>query len=626
MADQLARLELSGDGDRPDEPQWGPDASESPTDYWRWKHLVHLDRIEKGVPPEPLPTDGPLLSIVVPVYRPSIWYFEECVLSVINQTYQRWELCLCDDGSDVPELTQSMHTFAARDPRIRVLTMEENGGISRTSNRALADARGEFVLLLDHDDLLEPEALAEVAKAVTSHDDVDIVYTDEDKLDEIDRPHHPQFKPDWDPELLLSYPYLGHLTGFRRDLLTRIGGFRPEFDGSQDFDVMLRASELARRVVHIPKVLYHWRVVAGSAAGDPDAKPWAYAASRRVLEDAVSRRGIDGTVEKGPFLGSYHLRRKIHGTPTVSVIIPFRDQAALTVACLESLDEDPGYPIEEVVLIDNGSVEPETRVLRRRLETRAATRVLEYPGPFNWSAINNLAARTCRTDMLLFMNNDIEATSPGWLHAMVELGQRPDVGAVGARLVYPDGKLQHAGVVLAVGGIAAHILNGMPGNRQGYFGMDRLVRSYSAVTAACMLVRRQVFEEAGGFDESFPVAFNDIDFCIRLGQAGYRLLYTPHAELTHYESVSRGLSGYSADFGEFLTRWWGLLQHEDPFYNPNLSRWSSWCSFREPGEDERWFSTIGALVPTAADAGADTEAEVAVAVQPDQVRAGTGAR
>jgi GT2 family glycosyltransferase len=228
--------------------------------------------------------------------------------------------------------------------------------------------------------------------------------------------------------------------------------------------------------------------------------------------------------------------------------------------------------------------------------------------------------------MLLFMNNDIEATSPGWLHAMVELGQRPDVGAVGARLVYPDGKLQHAGVVLAVGGIAAHILNGMPGNRQGYFGMDRLVRSYSAVTAACMLVRRQVFEDAGGFDESFPVAFNDIDFCIRLGQAGYRLLYTPHAELTHYESVSRGLSGYSADFGEFLTRWWGLLQHEDPFYNPNLSRWSSWCSFREPGEDERWFSTIGALVPTAADAGADTEAEVTAAVQPDQVRAGTGAR
>ena len=206
----------------------------------------------------------------------------------------------------------------------------------------------------------------------------------------------------------------------------------------------------------------------------------------------------------------------------MSVIVPFRDQAALTVACLDSLVRDPGHPIDEFVLIDNGSVEPETRVLRRRLEARASTRVLEYPGPFNWSAINNLAAATCRTDMLLFMNNDIEATSPGWLHALVELGQRPEVGAVGARLVYPDGKLQHAGVVLAVGGIAAHILNGMPGNRQGYFGMDRLVRSYSAVTAACMLVRRRVFEELDGFDEAFPVAFNDIDFCIRLGRAGYR--------------------------------------------------------------------------------------------------------
>ena len=299
MADRLAHLELSAKGSAPDEPQWGPDASESPTDYWRWKHLVHLDRIEKGEPTEPPPTDGPLLSIVVPVYRPSIWYFEECVLSVINQTYQRWELCLCDDGSDVAELTRSMQSFAAHDPRIRVMVMEQNGGISRTTNRALADARGEFVLLLDHDDLLEPDALAEVAKAAISYDDVDIVYTDEDKLDQIDRPHHPQFKPDWDPELLLSYPYLGHLTGFRRQLLADIGGFRPEFDGSQDFDVMLRASERARRVVHIPKVLYHWRVVAGSAAGDPDAKPWAYAASRRVLEDAVSVAASTGLSSRG---------------------------------------------------------------------------------------------------------------------------------------------------------------------------------------------------------------------------------------------------------------------------------------------------------------------------------------
>ncbi len=576
---------------------WGPDAAELMTQYWHWKHLCHLARIEADEPIPDLPTHGPLLSIVVPVYKPSLWYFEACVQSVLDQTYGSWELLLCDDGSGMPELTEAMEALADRDARIKPLALEQNGGISAATNRALAEAKGEFIVLLDHDDVLDAEALAEIAHVVLTMDDADVIYSDEDKLDEIDRTYQPQFKPDWDPELLLSYPYLGHATAIRHDLVQRVGGFRSEFDGSQDFDIMLRATEQARRVVHIPRVLYHWRVVAGSAAGDPDAKPWAYDASRRVLEDAVVRRGIDGVVEKGGFLGSYNLRRAIHGSPTVSIIIPYRDQAALTVACLASLDRSSGYPIRECVLVDNGSIEPESRVLRRDLEARSATRVLDYPGSFNWAAINNIAAATCDSDMLLFMNNDIEATSAGWLHALVELAQRQEIGAVGARLLYPDGKLQHAGVVLGVGGIAAHIFNGMPAGRHGYFGMDQVVRSYSAVTAACMLVRRSVFEEMGGFDEVFPVAFNDIDFCIRLGQAGYRVLYTPHAELTHYESVSRGLSGYSADFGEFLHRWWGLLQDEDPYYNPNLTRVFPWCSFREPGEDQEWFEKIGALVP-----------------------------
>ncbi len=588
------------------EPGWGTDAGSSPTTYWHWKHLWHLDRLERaerGELAEELPTDGPLLSIIIPAYRPALWYFEECVQSIIDQTYQHWELCLCDDGSRQPELRASMEAFAARDSRIKVLFLEQNGGISRATNRALAAATGEFVILVDHDDLVEPEALAEIGRVVLTVDDADVIYSDEDKLDEIGRPCQPNFKPDWDPELLLSHPYLGHLTAIRLDLLRRIGGFRPEFDGSQDFDVMLRSTELARRVVHIPKVLYHWRVVAGSAAGDPAAKPWAYAASRRVVEDAVSRRGIRGRVESGPISGSYRVRREIISTPTVCVIIPFRDQAALTEACLRSLERSPGYPISEVVLVDNGSIEPETLVLRARLEARPATRVLDYPGPFNWAAINNLAAAASGADMLLFLNNDIEATSEGWLHALVELGQRPEVGAVGARLVYPNGTLQHAGVVLGVGGIASHIFNGKPPGRSGYAGWDRVIRSYSALTAACMLVRRDVFAALGGFDEALPVAYNDTDFCIRLGQAGYRLLYTPYAELIHYESVSRGLSGYSIDFGEFLTRWWDLLHNEDPFYNPNLTRVFPWCSFRFPGEDEEWFATIGALVPPTASEG-----------------------
>jgi GT2 family glycosyltransferase len=590
LAESLPEPEPPGKEQLP----WGQHAALFPPAYWHWLHLHRQLRAE-SLDLRDLPTDGPLLSIVVPVYRPSLWYFRECVRSVLAQTYRNWELCLCDDGSDDAELTAAMREFAAEDPRIRALALDQNGGISRATNRALAEATGEFVVLLDHDDLLDPEALAEVASVALAVDDVDVIYSDEDKYDELDRPFQPHFKPDWSPDLLLSFPYLGHLTVIRREVLTRIGGFRPEFDGSQDFDVMLRATELARSVVHIPRVLYHWRVVSGSAAGDSDAKPWAYLASRRAVEDALVRRGIDGEVTGGPFQGAYHVRRRVTGSPTVSVIMPFRDQAALTVACLDSLELSPGYDLTEVVLVDNGSTDPETVALRRRLESRPRTRLLEYPGPFNWPAINNMAAATCETDMLLFLNNDITASSDGWLHALVELAQRPDVGAVGARLVYPDGKLQHAGVVLGLGGVAGHLFAGMPEGDMGYFGLDLVVREYSAVTAACMLVRREVFEEVGGFHEIFAVGFNDVDFCIRVGRAGYRILYTPHAELVHYESVSRGLSGFQADYEEFLARWTEVLRAGDPYYNPNLGRLEPWCPLRPPDEDDFWLQLVGGL-------------------------------
>ncbi len=598
-----------------EEREWGAHAALFSPAYWHWLHL-HRQLRDGGPDLRNLPTDGPLLSLVVPVYRPKLWYFLECVRSVQAQTYRNWELCLCDDGSGDPELTAAMEEFAAADPRIRALALEQNGGISRATNRALEAATGEFVVLLDHDDLLDPEALAELASVAMAVEDVDVIYTDEDKYDELDRPFQPHFKPDWCPDLLLSFPYLGHLMAIRRSVVTAIGGFRPEFDGSQDFDIMLRATEQARSVVHVPRVLYHWRVVAGSAAGDPDAKPWAYQASRRVVEDTLRRRGIDGEVRGGPFQGAYHVRRNVVGTPTVSIIIPFRDQAALTVACLDSLEVAPGYDIAEVVLIDNGSTDPETAALRQRLESRPRTRVLDYPGAFNWPAINNMAAATCETDMLLFLNNDITASSEGWLHALVEQAQRPEIGAVGARLVYPDGKLQHAGVVLGLGGVAGHLFAGMPVGEMGYFGYDRVLREYSAVTAACLLVRREVFEEVGGYHEEFAVGFNDVDFCIRLGRAGYRILYTPHAELVHYESVSRGLSGFQGDYEEFLARWTELLRSGDPCYNPNLGRLEPWCPLRPPDEDEIWLTLVGGLArsepdevseegPTAGGAGGD---------------------
>lgn len=597
MADELASATESPDGHEEMTHRWGDNASLRPTDYWHWLHLWEQERARRPEDADDrLPTTGPVLSVVVPVYRPSIWYFRECVRSVQAQTYRDWQLCLCDDGSEDPQLTAAMAELADSDFRITVSALPENGGISRATNRALAAARGEFVVLLDHDDVLEPTALAELAAVIAGHDDVDVVYSDEDKLDELGKRFQPHFKPDWDPDLLLAYPYMGHVTAVRRDVLEHIGGFRPEFDGSQDYDVMLRATEMARRVVHIPKVLYHWRVVAGSAAGDTDAKPWAHLASRRVLEDAVARRGLDAVVDTGPFPGAYHVRRTVRGTPSVSVIIPFRDQAGLTVTCLDSLDGTAGLPITEVVLVDNGSTEPETRALRRSIAARPATRLLEYPGAFNWAAINNVAAATCDSDYLLFLNNDIEATSDNWLASMVELAQDPAIGAVGARLLYPDGHIQHAGVVLGLGGVASHLFIGMPAGTAGYFSWDRVVRGYSAVTAACMLVRRSVFEEVGGFDESFAVAFNDVDFCIRLTQAGYRNVFTPHAELTHYESISRGLSGYYHDYQRFLRRWGGLLRSGDPSYNPNLGRLDPWCPLRPPGEDEEWLAMVDGLV------------------------------
>jgi GT2 family glycosyltransferase len=581
----------------PPEPRlsWGNDAARHPPEYWHWLHVRRLEGIDGKV--RAVPPDGPLISVIVPVYLPEPWYFDACVRSVQQQTYPRWELCLCDDGSDDDELSSTLARLAAADSRVKVTALSANGGISKATNAALGLASGEFVALLDHDDVLEPDALGEVAAAVLEHDDADVLYTDDDKYDDLDRPFQPHFKPDWSPDLLLSYPYMGHLTVVRKSLLDDVGGFRPEFDGSQDYDVMLRVTERSRRIVHIPRVLYHWRAIAGSAALDAAAKPWAHAASRRVLEDAVRRQGIDGTVEQGPFPGSYRVRRHVVSTPTVSIIIPFRDQAAMTDLCLRSLGRTVDGDRTEIVLVDNGSSEPETSAARAVFERRDGARIIDHPGEFNWSTINNVAAATCRSELLLFLNNDIEAVDAGWLGAMIEQAVRPEVGAVGARLVYPNGVLQHTGVVVGLSGMAGHVLVGLPKGQPGYGSWDRLIRDYSAVTAACMLVRRTVFEELGGFDERLAVAFNDTDFCLRVRQAGYRVVSTPFAELVHHESVSRGLSGFDADCHYFAEKWSDVLRAEDPFYNRNLSRIVPWCALRFPGEDEEWEEMIGDATP-----------------------------
>jgi GT2 family glycosyltransferase len=624
--DMLAGVAGLHDDDTPDlEVEYGLDAYSDIDAYREWLH--DKARVEAGTwvwtgcadEPTPgapgagwdpdglgVPGDGasspdtaaagaPTISVVVPIFRPELWYLQQCVESVKRQEYGKWELCLCDDASGDVEVDRFLKRAAASDPRIKVAVHDSNGGISRASNTALALATGEFVALLDHDDELTPDALLQVARRALDEPEADVIYSDEDKLDQAGQRGFPNFKPDWSPDLLLSYPYLGHLTVVRRAVIEEIGGFRPEMDGSQDFDLMLRATERARAVAHIPRVLYHWRVVQGSAAGDPGAKPWAYDASRRALADALVRRGLDGHVEPGPFLGAYHTRRAVRSTPTVSIIIPFRDQAAMLRTCVDSLGADSGLGSFEVVLVDNDSVEPETHAVVDALLEQPRVRLLEHPGPFNWSAINNAAARTCDADMLLFLNDDVVANGGFWMRALIEQAQRPDVGAVGCRLLYPDGTVQHSGVILGMHGLAGNLMSGMPGAYAGYMGWSGVVKEFSAVSAACMMSRRQVFEELDGFDEDFAFEFGDIDYCLRLRHAGYRVVFTPHAELVHHESHTKGTSGSYHDGRTFLRKWISDIRRGDPFYNENLSRLESNCAIRPVEEDRRWEKLLSGL-------------------------------
>jgi GT2 family glycosyltransferase len=402
----------------------------------------------------------------------------------------------------------------------------------------------------------------------------------------------PFFKPEWSPDLLLSFAYMSHLTVVRRTLFDELGGLRSEFDGSQDYDFTLRASERARLIVHIAAVLYHWRSMPGSAASDTagqQAKPWAYEAGRRAIEDALERRnepGVVSTLEEFP--GRYHVRRAVTGRPLVSIIIPFRDEPALLATCTRTLRESPGYDNYELILVDNDSALPETHALLDELVAEPNVRLLRAPGPFNWAAINNSAARASSGELLLFLNNDIEAEVPGWLDAMVGHAQRREVGAVGARLLYPDGTIQHAGVVIGLGGIAGHVLRGLPGDQPGYASLAISTRNCSVVTGAAMMVRKDVFFEVGGFDETLAVAFNDVDFCLKLRERGFLIVFSPLTELIHHESKSRGHTDDAVENKLMLTRWRAVMVAGDPYHNRHLSHWRYWCPLSTAQEDDRW--------------------------------------
>lgn len=502
----------------------------------------------------------PKISIIMPVYNTDSRLLRAAIESVLSQAYPYWELCIADDASTRRETLDTLAAYEEAEERIRVSRTDENSGIASTSNRALELSTGEFVAFLDHDDELKPNALFEVAKLVNHHPDADLIYSDEDKQDQNGRLCQPFFKPDWSPDLLLSTNYANHLTVMRKDLVDKVGGLRPGYDGSQDYDLWLRVTEVTKNIHHIPLPLYTWYMGEGSAAASTLAKPYAYEAAKRALFDALSRREIDASVEETHAKGFYRIRYRIKGTPSVAVVIPTRDGMPLLARCIERLQATAGYPHLEIIVVDNGSQDQQTLDFL----SSGDFKVLSYPHPFNFSAILNHASRTTNSEHLLFLNDDTEPISNDWVEAMMEHSQRSEVGAVGARLLYPNGIPQHEGIVIGLGGPAANL------DHRGYFNLGGIVRNFSAVTAACLMTRASVFQELGGFDERLAVDYNDVDYCLRARGRGYLVVYTPYAELIHHHSATRGSLSPEEDHALFCSRW-RVDGFRDPYYNPNLS-------------------------------------------------------
>jgi GT2 family glycosyltransferase len=519
----------------------------------------------------------PLVSVITPVYNTDPAWLIACIESVRRQAYPNWELCLADDASTSPATLRALESYA-HDPRIKITRLERNQHISAASNAAVALANGEFVALLDHDDELSPEALFEIVKWLNESPDADFVYSDEDKLDAAGLRCDPYFKPDWSPELFRSFMYTNHLMVLRRSIVLEVGGFRIGFEGSQDYDLALRIVERTDRIGHVPQVLYHWRQVPGSAAVQTDAKPWAVRAAERALAEHLERSCVEAEVCPGFAPGVFRVKHAIRGPALVTLVVTTDDRTRgvggrdvrLLPHCLRSVVEKTAASNYEILVVDNGRLSDETS---RFLSTIPHRRVsYSYSGPFNFAHKLNFAVSHARGEHLVILNDDVEVISPEWLSAMQEFAQQPEIGAVGAKLLFPDGRLQHIGMVLGVCGVAAHAFHMAPGSSPGYAGGAHVIRNYSCVTGACMMTRRAVFDEVCGFNERLAIDFNDVDYCLRLRRAGYRVVYTPHAQLYHLESGSQGPREQARGEVEEMRRIWGAVLERDPYYNPNLTR------------------------------------------------------
>ncbi|MDO5146373.1 MAG: glycosyltransferase family 2 protein [Eubacteriales bacterium] len=518
----------------------------------------------------------PLFSVCIPVYNAEEKWLRKCLASIENQYYENWQICLADDCSPDERVREILREYEKKDDRIKAVYRKENGHISKATNSALELAEGEFIVLMDNDDELSPDALFEAAKLLQKHKDADVIYSDEDKITEWGERINPYMKPDYCPDTLLSYNYISHLGIYRKEMVDKVGGFRTGVEGSQDYDLLLRITEFTNKVYHIPKVLYHGRGVEDSAALDGGQKNYVYLAGKKVLEDAVIRRGYHAEVQFLEKILCYNVRFFPTKQHLISIIIPTKDKAEVLERCLASIYAKTKEQAFEIIIIDNDSKEDKTFALFHRYEKEENFRVITLAEPFNFSRLNNKAVKEAKGDLLLFLNNDIEVITEDWLTLMAGEAERREIGAVGVKLLYPNNTIQHVGVILGLGSVAGHIGVGKDRYDNGYMSHLATRRNYSAVTAACLMIRKEIFEEVDGFEEQLEVAYNDVDFCLKVREKGYRNIYLADVELYHYESLSRGIEDTSEKiirYGSevsFMNDKWGEQLKADPCYNKNF--------------------------------------------------------
>ena len=542
---------------------------------------------------------SPKISIVVPMYKTNMKFFEELINSLKNQTYSKWELCLAD-GS--PEKNKEFEKIIENNNKIKYKFLGKNEGISENTNEAIKMATGEYIGFLDHDDTLSENALYEIVNCLNKDKSVDFIYTDEDKLDQNYMYFDPYFKPDFSPETLECNNYITHFVVVKKDLIDKIGMLDSKYNGAQDFDFVLRATEKSKKIVHIPKVLYHWRVHRESTAFLPDTKPYAFEAGKRTVEAHLNRIGKKANVEESQDVpGAYKINYEIVGNPNITIIIPNKDNIKLLKRCINSILKLTTYKNYEIFIIENNSIKNTTFKYYKKIAKNTKIKILNYNKntimdlngerkleldnnensklEFNYSSLINFGVKNSKSDFILQLNNDTLLLTPNWLEIFIGYAQNKEIGAVGARLYYPDKTIQHAGIILGINGIAGNALVNLPYGKHAYFGIEAITRNVSAVTGACLFCRRNLYEEVGFMDnKKFKVAFNDVDFCLKLLERGYRNIYNPYIELIHYESKTRGyedspekIKRFEKETENFRKRWSKLLQN-DPYYNPNLSR------------------------------------------------------